>query len=133
MMHEILENMDFDVATPSANYATVAAGNNATSEVDIEDAQNIVMLVEAGTCGGTITVQLHGASSSGGDFAVMDDVDGDDASVSLTEAGLGQVEVRAADLKRYVKPVVTAVDTSGGADIFDVTIVSGNYETAPIS
>jgi hypothetical protein len=129
-MHKITDNFSFDEAIPAAAYATASAANSAASEIDKEDAQNVVMYVSAGTVDSTLTVTLQGATSSGGSFADLTATDGNAATVTLSAAGDGKVEVRAEELKRYLKPNVEALTAS---DEVCVAIVAGNYESLPVS
>ncbi len=129
-MHKITDNFSFDEAIAASQYADQSAANSAAAEVDIEDAQNVVMYVSAATVGSTLTVTLQGATSSGGSFSDLTATDDNTATVSLTSAGDGKVEVRAEELKRYLKPNVEALDAS---DEVCVAIIAGNYETLPVS
>ena len=135
-MNKLTENLDFDVALTAAKYITAAAASAAASEIDIVDAQNVVMIVDGGTVGEAttpVTVTLQGSDTSGGTFADLTATDDSTATVTLTAAGAGQVEIRAEELKRYLKVNVEELDETGDADTFSVILVSGNYGTLPVS
>ena len=135
-MNKLTENLDFDVALTAGTYATAAAATTAASEIDIVDAQNVVMIVDAGIVGESttpVTVTLQGSDTSGSGYADLTATDDSAATVTLTAAGAGQVEIRAEELNRYLKVNVEELDESGVADTFSVILVSGNYGTLPIS
>ena len=135
-MNKLTENLDFDVALTAAKYITAVAASAAASEIDIVDAQNVVMIVDAGTVGEVttpVTVTLQGSDTSGSGYADLTATDDSTATVTLTAAGAGQVEIRAEELKRYLKVNVEELDESGAADTFSVILVSGNYGTLPVS
>lgn len=130
------ENIDIDTILEIGTYATTAAANAEVSEVDVGDAQNVLLYVRASVVGEEttpVTVTLQGSNTSGGSFADLTGTDGNDATVTLTAAGAGQVEVRAEELKRYLKVNVEELDDVGDADTFCAFVVSGNYQTLPIS
>jgi len=132
-MHKLTENLGFDVALTAANYATNDAANTAAAEVDIEDAQNVVLLVDAGTVGDAISVTLQGADESDGTFEDLTADDGDTATITLDAAGNGKVEVRAEELKRYLKIDISGIDETGGDDVVSAYVISGNYGTLPVA
>lgn len=131
MMKELEGNIKVAETVACGSYVE-ASSDPVPAEVDIKDCQSAMLVVDVGTLGSStdgLIVELHGADASGGTFAVMEDKDGNDATVTITEAGLGFVEV--CDPKRYVKAVVTQESTA--TDVFGAVVIAGRAETLPIT